>query len=199
LAEAAGVASATASEHLAVLLDAGLVEVERSGRERWFRLADAQVAELLEQLGPPVLTSAPSSFIRSREQRRVRAARTCYDHLAGRLGVALTECLVARGWLDLDRLTVLPAGAAGLADRLDIDVAALRTRRRPLVRACLDWTERRPHLAGSLGAELAAHALDRGWVARRPGSRGLDVTAEGEDTFRRLGVSMGPPADPPTR
>ncbi|MGL5929046.1 MAG: ArsR/SmtB family transcription factor [Dermatophilaceae bacterium] len=196
LARAAGVASATASEHLAVLLDAGLVAVEQSGRQRWFRLAGAPVAELLEQLGPPVPAPEPSSLTRSREQRRMRAARTCYDHLAGRLGVALTDRLVVRGWLDLDRLTVPPAGVAGLADWFDLDIDALRARRRPLLRVCVDWTERRPHLAGSLGAELAARAVHRGWVARRPGSRGLDVTAEGERTFRRLGVSTDHSEDP---
>ncbi|MBT0773210.1 helix-turn-helix transcriptional regulator [Kineosporia sp. J2-2] len=178
LARAAGVSAATASEHLGVLLDAGLVDCVPRGRHRFYRIADDSVAAALEQLGhlcppAPVLTHA-----QHRGRRDLLRARLCYDHLAGRLGIALTRSLTGRGWLDPADLALRDDGERAMT-ALGIDVAALRAGRRPLTRSCPDWTERHPHLAGALGAALATHFTGQNWLTRRPGGRGLDVTAAG--------------------
>jgi DNA-binding transcriptional ArsR family regulator len=194
LARAAGVSSGTASEHLAVLVGAGPARVEQAGRQRRYTLAGPRVAQALELLGAP--PPEPVTSLRlSREQRRVRRARTCYDHLAGQLGVALADRLVDRQWVDASFTTVTPAGRAALADRLGIDLDDQPAGRRPLVRACRDWTERRAHVAGVLGARLAATALADGWVLRRPGSRGLTITDHGHAVLDRLGVALPAPAE----
>jgi hypothetical protein len=167
------------------------VVCESRGRERRYRLASADAAEALEalaRLAPPVevrsLRGADSGSA-------LRIARTCYDHLAGRLGVGLTEALVARkalragdGWYELTA-----AGEETMA-RLGVDVASARSRRRAFARACLDWSERRPHLAGALGAALADALLARGWLERRRNDRGLVVTTDGTEGLRRLGVEL---------
>lgn len=190
LARAAGVGSAAASEHLAVLVAAGLAHVERSGRQRHYTLSGPRIAQALELLGGTTGADAPVTSLRlSREQRRVRRARTCYDHLAGQLGVALADRLVGREWVDTGFSTVTPAGRAALAE-LGVDLDDPPAGRRPLVRTCRDWTERRPHVAGTLGARLAATALADGWVVRRPESRGLTVTDRGHDVLGRLGVRL---------
>ncbi len=186
LAATARIGASTASEHLSVLVESGLVTCTAHGRQRFYRLADAAVASALEQLAqlcPP----APISGLRqSREARRLMMARLCYDHLAGRLGVAMTDALVGRGWLAEESLTLTAGGATGLRG-LGIDVNEI-SGRRPLTRACPDWTERRPHLAGALGATLAAHFVAQRWVRRRDGSRGIDLTPAGS---RVLGEQWG--------
>src|SRR4051812_42182365 len=176
LADVAGVSASTASAHLARLTDSGLVAVERHGRHRYHRLADAQVAEVIEGLA----RLAPAREVRSlRDANRdtaERAARSCYDHLTGAVGVALAHRLCELGALDREHLTLRdPAPFAALG----IDVPALGRGRRPLTRSCLDWSERRPHLAGDLGAALLAALLASGWIARRPAGRAVAVTAEG--------------------
>jgi DNA-binding transcriptional ArsR family regulator len=190
LARAVGVTSATASEHLRILAESGLVAVRTHGRHRLYRLRDERVAAALEQLARPDLPQ-PTSLRLSREQRRVRAARTCYDHLAGQLGVALTAAFAERGWLDGGLHEVTARGEAGFAESFDIDVAALRRGRRTLVRPCLDGTERRHHVAGALAAGIASTALARGWVTRQPGGRALAVTMVGHEAFASLGVAAG--------
>lgn len=189
LAAVAGVASPTASEHLAVLVESGLVSVQRVGRQRLFALSDQRVATALEMLSRPEAPAPSTSLRRSREQRRLREARTCYDHLAGRLGVALLDALVAKRWVMPDVDAVPAAGVAGFA-QVGIDIAALRAGRRTMVRPCLDWTERRAHLAGSLGAALAGMALDQRWVARQRGSRGLTITPAGRSGLAAWGVRL---------
>lgn len=189
LARAGGVSSATASEHLAVLVAAGLASVEQHGRHRHYTMTDPRIAQALELLGGPAPEEVTSLRL-SREQRRVRRARTCYDHLAGQLGVALAERLVAQKWVDAALTTVTPAGRTALAERLGIDLDDAPASRRPLLRACRDWTERRDHVAGTLGARLAATALADGWVARRAESRGLTITDHGHDVLGRLGVVL---------
>jgi DNA-binding transcriptional ArsR family regulator len=189
LARAAGVSSSTASEHLAVLVESGMVTARQDGRHRYFRIADHRVAEALESLGDPVGAPAVTSLRLSREQRQVRAARTCYDHLAGVLGVELLAALRARDWLGGRGDEVTTAGEAGFA-ALGIDLDDLRRGRRPLLRSCPDWTERRDHLAGGLGAALASTALGRSWVSRRPGSRGLLLNPVGRAAFAGLGVQV---------
>jgi DNA-binding transcriptional ArsR family regulator len=193
LATAAAVAPSTASGHLEQLVGAGLVVCEPQGRQRRYALAGPAVAEALETLSA---LAAPETRVRSLREANVaeamRAGRTCYDHLAGRLGVAVAEELVRRRWLvDADdSWAVAPKGERGLG-ALGIDVGSLRTGRRPLTRRCLDWTERRHHLAGALGAALADRAAELGWVVRVPGSRALRVTPAGERGLRSaLGIEL---------
>jgi DNA-binding transcriptional ArsR family regulator len=177
LAAAARIGASTASEHLAVLVDSGLVVCEAHGRQRFYAIADPAVAAALEALGGLCPQTETSSLRQSREARALAGARLCYDHLAGHLGVGLTEALVGAGWLG-DDLVPPPAAAPSFAT-LGIDLDRLRRGRRPLTRACPDWTERRSHLAGALGAALAQHFLAEGWVRRQPTGRGLAVTEDG--------------------
>jgi DNA-binding transcriptional ArsR family regulator len=186
LAAEAGVAPSTASAHLARLLDGGLVSATRSGRHRYFRLAGPTVARALEAL-QVVAAGRPSRARRAPDPaaERLRAARTCYDHLAGRLGVAVTDAMQARGWLapDGEDFRVTGGGAAAFAG-LGLDLAALRRRRRAFARCCIDWSERRPHLAGSLGAAVAEAGFAAGWLRRLPGTRAIAVTRAGEAGLR---------------
>ena len=169
LAAAAGVGLPTASAHLTRLGDAGLVVGERQGRHRYFRLAGAEVAAAIEALlalGGPAATPTVRTGPRD---RALREARVCYDHLAGAQGVALLEGLRRRGFVEGEaELRVTAAGAAALSD-LGIDLTRLGNGRRPLCRACLDWSERRAHLGGALGSAILAHLLARGWARRGEG------------------------------
>ncbi|WP_203227167.1 ArsR/SmtB family transcription factor [Streptomyces cyaneogriseus] len=188
LARHAGVAASTLSEHLGKLVAGGLLAEERQGRHRYVRLAGARVAQLVEDLAAQV---APRSAApRPRTLRAVSAGsamargRTCYDHLAGRLGIALTDALTARRLLRQD--TGFALTDAGLAWFRTAGIRLDRAGRRPLARACLDWTERRPHLAGAAGAALCRHALDAGWCVRIGSERAVRVTPEGERALSEL-------------
>lgn len=187
LARRAGVAPSTASEHLARLVEGRLLIVEPRGRERRYRLASAEVADVLEALSC-LGSEAPVNSLRAAGRTEaLRAARTCYDHLAGRFGVAVTEALVARDALHIrDGSFELTADGEAFLVRLGVDVAGARARKRVFARACVDWSERRPHLAGALGAALADAALDQGWVHRRPNDRALRVTPKGTAALREL-------------
>lgn len=190
LAAAAGVARPTASEHLARLVEGELVASKRQGRHRYFGLAGAGVAELLEAVAVMSSPPQPRSLRSSIQLDQLRAGRRCYDHLAGRLGVELTEALVAVSWLaEADAAwTVTDRGEAGF-ERLGIDVNELRARPPPLVRSCIDWTERRPHLAGALGAALAARLEESGWTTPRSReTRAMQMTPLGR---QRLGTLFG--------
>ena len=176
----------TASE-LARLVAGGLLAEERQGRHRYVRLADARVAQLLEDLAAQV---SPGTAVRPRTLRESSAGsamargRTCYDHLAGRLGIAVTDALTARGLLEQE--TGFALTDAGLAWFASAGIGLERRGRRPLARACLDWTERRPHLAGVAGAALCRHALDTGWCVRIGSERAVKVTEIGERALREL-------------
>ncbi|WP_330292114.1 ArsR/SmtB family transcription factor [Streptomyces sp. NBC_00576] len=187
LARYAGVAASTASEHLGKLVAGGLLTEERQGRHRYVRLADAGVAQLVEDLAAHVAPSAaqrPRTLRESGAGSAMARGRTCYDHLAGRLGIALTDALTGRGLLRQDTgFALTDAGLRWFATAgIDLD----RTGRRPLTRACLDWTERRPHLAGTAGAALCRHALDARWCERIGSERAVRVTPEGEHRFAQL-------------
>lgn len=191
LARVAGIAPSTASEHLARLLSGGLVEVVARGRHRYYRIAGPAVGAALEALSHV----APARPVRTlRESGHARAlgfARTCYDHLAGRCGVALHDALLERQWLS-EAYDVTPAGATALAG-WGVDVEAARGRRRSFARPCLDWTERRPHLAGALAAGIEAALLERGWFVRRSAdSRALRLTEQGRAWLAELGCDLGP-------
>ncbi|RKN15316.1 ArsR family transcriptional regulator [Micromonospora musae] len=203
LARAAGVAPSTASDHLSRLVEGGLLAQERQGRHRYLRLADASVAQLVEDLAArPSAPPAPDRSLRAaRAGAALAYARTCYDHLAGRLGVLMHDALLHRGLLDRSAgLALTPAGTRWCAE-LGLPVAPLRATRRPLLRDCLDWTERRPHLSGALGAALCAHLLDLGWLTRGAG-RAVRLTPSGTPALAAaLGLDpadLAPPADADT-
>jgi DNA-binding transcriptional ArsR family regulator len=185
LARAAGVTPATASEHLARLAEGGLVLVERRSRMSFYRLAGPAVVTALRALAALARTNGDSA-LRPRADAPDHIARTCYDHLAGRLGVALLDCLVRRRFVSGGgggdyRVTVL--GAKYLRD-FGLDLRQSGPHRRPPVRPCLDRTERRPHLAGHVGAQLAARCFELRWLERIPDTRALHVTPLGRRGFR---------------
>ncbi|MFD0362255.1 ArsR/SmtB family transcription factor [Nocardia sp. GCM10030253] len=183
LARHAGVAPSTATEHLNRLLDGGLLIERRQGRHRYVQLANHQVAELLEamvtHLDPP---RTESTGLRSATVAVALArGRTCYDHLAGRLGVAITDAMTARGLLDSEGgFALTPAGLTWLTGPMGIDRAALRATRRPVARPCLDWTERRTHLGGAAGAQLCRRLQDLDWIHRIGNGRAIRLTPKGE-------------------
>jgi DNA-binding transcriptional ArsR family regulator len=194
LADAASIAPQTASGHLGKLLTARLIDVQQQGRHRYYRLASPAVARMMESImrvaweGKP-----PSGPMTGPRDNSLRMARTCYDHLAGRLGVRLTEALQARGRVELadDAGVVTPSGTR-FFHKLGIPAESLHVRgKRMLCCPCLDWSERRPHLGGALGAALCAHSLGEGWVRRVRGSRALTITPKGMRVFReQFGVRM---------
>jgi DNA-binding transcriptional ArsR family regulator len=189
LAQRAGVRPSTASVQLAKLVGGGLLEVERQGRHRYYRLADRRIATAIESLAVIAPRRPVSSLSQARVSSELQAARTCYDHLAGALGVALFDAL-QRQRLLTPELEMTKRGVQRF-EQLGVDVEELAARRRPLARRCLDWTERRHHLAGSLGAALAARFLELGWIEPRPTSRAVRVTAKGRRAFARE-VGVGP-------
>jgi DNA-binding transcriptional ArsR family regulator len=185
LALVAGVTAPTASVHLAKLAAAGLVGMRRQGRHRLYRLVRPELVRAMEALAVLAPESTPRTHRQARIGRAVRAARTCYDHLAGRLGVGITRALLDRGALRSagGHFDVTPAGVRLLGE-LGVDLAAARARRRAFAPACLDWSERVPHVAGALGAALLDLLFDRGWIERTPASRAVEVTLAG-----RRGIS----------
>ncbi|HUQ75697.1 MAG TPA: helix-turn-helix transcriptional regulator [Burkholderiales bacterium] len=190
LAFAAQISAQSASAHLAKLTRGGLLLLEAQGRHRYFRLASPQVADAVETLGslsiaarpraprPPAIPKAtPTQFLHS---------RTCYDHLAGEMAVRVCEAMQKAGWLvarERDfRLT--PAGEARLA-ALEVDLTAARGSSRVFARACIDLTQRRPHIGGALGAALLQTYFAKGWVQRMPRSRAVSITPRGTEAFAR--------------
>jgi DNA-binding transcriptional ArsR family regulator len=183
---AAGVSAQTTSGHLAKLTASGLLAVTKQGRHRYYRLATPHVARMIEHI-MVVAGDKPARIpMHGARQEAVRTARTCYDHLAGRLGVGIADVLLARKYLVLaaDGGEVTRAGVRFL-DKLGVEPEAV-SGRRPFCRTCLDWTERRPHLAGKLGTALAARFFERRWLERQAGSRALTVTPAGRRMLREL-------------
>jgi DNA-binding transcriptional ArsR family regulator len=194
LANIAMVTKSTASAHLAKLVDARLVAVERQGRHRYFRLADRDVADLLEHLMGVAFRTGAVRLRAGPREPALRKARVCYDHLAGDVGVAWFESLGARGLIRPggDRVEVTDAGQASFAE-LGLDIGALASQRRPLIRSCLDWSARRHHLAGALGAALLDRTLALDWARRSTGSRVIEFSPKGERALRELfGISWLP-------
>lgn len=189
LAVVAGVARATISTHLSRLLDAGLVCVEQQGRHRYFRLADDDVARLLESLMGVAVRAGATRLLPGPRDPALRRARVCYDHLAGELAVTLYDGLL-RGRLLRRRGAALEITAAGTDwfEKFGIDAAALSRQRRVLCRPCLDWSERRTHLAGSLGKALLERIEARGWARRARTSRIVSLTPAGERALQKLFV-----------
>lgn len=200
LARAAGIGAPAASAHLSQLAEGGLLSVHRQGRHRYHRFASEEVAAAIEMLGGLALALSPPRRPWPHGDA-FRAARLCYDHLAGRLGVALHAALAERAWIAPapGGWTATTAGEAGL-DGLGVDLAAANRARR-FACDCMDWSERRPHLAGGLGREIAACCLRCHWLDRAPprgpsdplARRRLSLTPEGA---RRLGDALGVAAAP---
>lgn len=211
LGKVAGVTPATASAHLARLLDGGMLAVQRQGRHRYYRLASPEVATVIEVLAQISPVRPARGLRQTREAAALAEARTCYDHLAGRAGVALLDALLATGVLigqprdgagepgasacgttqAAARYAVTEAGAATLSG-FGVDVAAVLSSRRRFAGSCLDWTQRRPHLNGALGAAVTARLLQLVWIERGRSRRSVRVTPAGQDGLARtFGWSVG--------
>jgi DNA-binding transcriptional ArsR family regulator len=180
LAYFAGVSPQTASGHLAKLTESRMLALQKQGRHRYYRLATPQVGRMIESIMEVAIASPERYRPASKVDAALRTARTCYDHFAGRLGVGLADALGARGHLVLaeEAGEVTEAGVEFLTG-FGVDLAEARRRRRAYCRPCLDWTERRPHLGGAVGAGLAARCFALGWVERQRDSRALIITAAG--------------------
>jgi DNA-binding transcriptional ArsR family regulator len=188
LARAAGVSASTASEHLRVLLDAGIVAVDRVGRNRFFRLTDDEVARAVEALQAIAPRTVVHSFRQHRVSAELREARTCYDHLAGDLGLRVTDLLVDARILASIRTAASesapePFPAGPVVESLGLHPGSGQ---RPWSRGCLDWTGRRPHVAGQLGAQILQAMEVQQWITRRPDSRAVRLTETGAREFSAL-------------
>jgi DNA-binding transcriptional ArsR family regulator len=194
LARAAGIGAPAASGQLAKLLDGGVVEVAAEGRHRYYRIASSNVALALEALAVIAAATPVRTLRTSSAAQALKPARLCYDHIAGVLGVRIHDHLHATGAVGLDAggMTLTDAGRRWFADA-GVDVDAVPRTRRPLLRPCLDWTERCSHLAGALPARLATVFIDQGWLRRRaPAERGLTITDTGSTRLAELlGVEPG--------
>jgi DNA-binding transcriptional ArsR family regulator len=185
LAGVAGVTPQTASSHLAKLVKHELLTVQKRGPRRFYRLTTPLVAQMLEGIMTVAAAGPPRFRPPSKIDAEMRRARTCYDHLAGELGVALTDSMTDRGHLvlDADAGELTAEGLAFLAS-LGIDLMSPTGSRRAFCRPCLDWSERRSHLAGRVGASIADLAFERDWIRRRPQVRSVEITRNGIAAFR---------------
>ncbi|MFI5892121.1 ArsR/SmtB family transcription factor [Actinoplanes sp. NPDC051513] len=200
LAKHAGVAISTASEHADRLVAGGLLAQRKQGRHRYLQLAGPEVAALIETVaaaGTPGPPPPVVSLSAAHRRRNLAFARTCYDHLAGFVGVAVADAMTAHGMISRSHgLAVTPRGTAWLAANaifLDKPGALDRSGKRPVLRECLDWTERRSHLAGTVGAAICRHAFDAGWIVRIGTGRAVRVTDVGARALEdQLGVVIEP-------
>jgi DNA-binding transcriptional ArsR family regulator len=187
LAAIAGVTKQTMSAHLSKLLHASLIAVDQQGRHRYFRLADEDVAGLLESLMGVAFRTGAMRLLSSPREPALRKARICYDHLAGEFGVLAYEALLQNDVLQMSRQGLrLSSAGVDWFRRAGIDTAAASSRRRTFCRPCMDWSERRYHLAGSLGAALLSRVYEQGWARRDRCSRAVLFTSNGERRFREL-------------
>jgi len=193
LARHAGVAVSTASEHADRLVAGGLLIQRRQGRHRYLQLASAETAALIETVaaaGPPVPPAPVVSLSAVHRRKNLAYARTCYDHLAGFIGVSLADALAVNGYVSQSHgLALTPRGSAWLTS---LGIALDKSGKRPVIRECLDWTERRSHLAGQVGAALCRHAFEAGWIVRIGSGRAVKVTTDGARALEdQLGIVTG--------
>jgi len=194
LAFLARITPQTASGHLAKLVDGRLLAVAKQGRHRYFRLASPLVGRMLESINAMAsIEGPPRHRPRSPADDALRHARFCYDHLAGRLGVALADSLVELGHVEFgEDGGVVTAGGTDFFTGFGVDLAARP--RRAFCRPCIDWSERRPHIAGAVGAALAARCFDLGWLARVRDTRAVSITTKGRGGLREtFGIELAPP------
>jgi DNA-binding transcriptional ArsR family regulator len=216
LAERASISPSTTSIHLARLMDAGWISLEQHGRHHYYRLASPQLKQLLKQAmsaaphashnsqhiakiqqtplsaqHPAQFPQTPASPQRTQHPHdSLRLARTCYDHLAGKLGVSLTDALLKQDALEVSEKDFkLTAKGSILLQNLGVDVTTASKQRRAFAHRCLDWTERRDHLGGALGAAICAKWLEQGWVQRQDNSRALLITSTGEAQLPTWGIT----------
>src|SRR5262245_14709454 len=197
LASAAAITPQTASAHLAKLTEAGVLTVVRDGRHRHFRLASPTVADMIDGIVAVALEKRPRYRPLTRQARALGAARICYDHLAGRLSVDLTDALAAREYVVLgeDIAEITTAGSRFLTE-FGIELPRRRSTRRHVSRLCLDWTERRPHIAGAVGVAITRRYFDLGWMERMKHSQAVVVTPAGRLGFRKtFGIDASDPGD----
>src|SRR5947209_1804120 len=198
LAECVGISASTTIIHLTKLMDAGWIELEQHGRHHYYRLSSPQITKLLEQAMSVVPARAalkPEAEPTHPQHRRcdLRLARTCYDHLAGKLGVALTDALIQQGLLEAaGKDFILTSHSHAMLKDLGVDVAVAAKQRRAFARRCVDWTERRDHLGGALGAAICTTWVEHGWVQRQEQSRALCVTSVGEVQLLNWGITWTP-------
>lgn len=187
LAACAGVSRATASFHLGRLLDAEILQVHSQGRGRLYSLAGDEVAQAIEALQRIAPRHEARSLATVSRAHALAHARFCYDHLAGVLAIQIADALTARKLIELRDDTFEPTGRGErwLAE-LRIDIVALRAKRRSFARACLDWSERRPHIAGALGAAVAQRFLDLEWISRSPNGRAVTLTSTGRAALAEM-------------
>ncbi len=192
LAFYANVSAQNASAHLARLVEAGLLTVEARGRHRYYRLSGADVAHAVEALAALAPTAKEMADLPPRQTPDLKYARTCYDHLAGKVAVEICAALKDKGYLaPVDADFEITGKGEKLFRDFGIEVDELRKQRRALARQCQDWSERRPHLAGALGAALLELMFQRGWIARVRSSRIVRITAEGrEDVYKLLKLTL---------
>jgi DNA-binding transcriptional ArsR family regulator len=190
LAARAGIAPSTTSEHLGLLVDGGFLVAAKRGRQRYYSLADPAVAEAIEALSRIAPQRRVRSLREATKSELIREGRTCYDHLAGRLGVAFARAL-ERHEVVVRRNGTYELGAEAeprlAAVGVEVDLDAIARGRRPLVRGCLDWSERELHVAGALGAALTTRLFELGWIERRDANRSIAVTDAGREGFRGVG------------
>jgi DNA-binding transcriptional ArsR family regulator len=195
LAVAARITPQTASTHLAKLTEAGLLSAVRNGRHRYFRLASPTVADMIDGIVAVALERRPRYRPLSQQARALSAARICYDHLAGRLSVDLTDAFIARKYVVLDgeAAEITTAGTRFLTE-FGIELPTLGSTRRHFCRLCLDWTERRPHIAGAVGAAITKRCFDLGWMERMKRSHAVIVTPLGWRGFQEsFGIAASDP------
>lgn len=187
LATHAGITLQTASSHLSKLEAGGLLTQRKQGRHRYFQLAEDEVGLMLENLMGFAAGRGMNRHRPGPKDPALRKARVCYNHLAGDYGVRMYDSLIAEKQIEItgDDLALTPAGQSRI-EALGIDYAALKKSRRPICRTCLDWSERRSHLAGSLGEALLTLFIDKGWARREANSRAIRFTANGDKTFSEL-------------
>lgn len=200
LARVAGITPQTTSGHLTRMTAIGLLSVEKQGRHRYHRLAAPAVAHMLESIMQVASDLEPSRkrLTVGPRDAALRRARTCYDHLAGQLGVALADALVEQGHAELtSEAGIFTDTGVEFLGRIGIDVESMLAQRvkrsgRVFCRPCLDWSERRPHLAGAVGAAICGHSFEKGWIRRIDGTRAVTITPKGQRAFReQFGAQLG--------
>jgi DNA-binding transcriptional ArsR family regulator len=192
LAKVAGITPQTASGHLSKMTGIGLLSVERQGRHRYHRIATTSIAHMLESIMQVAAELEPDRqrLTVGPKDAALRSARTCYDHFAGQLGVALTDALIAQGRVELtSEAGILTEPGIAFLGEVGIDIEPILARQgkrtgRVLCRPCLDWSERRLHLAGAVGAAICKHSMDNSWTRRLDGTRAVLITTKGERVFR---------------
>jgi len=197
LASAARVTRQTASTHLAKLTEAGVLSAVRIGRHRYFRLALPAVAEMIDGIVAVALEKRPRYRPLSAHARALGAARMCYDHLAGRLSVELADSFVAHQYIVLDdEVAEITTAGTRFLTAFGVELPPLRSTRRRLCRLCLDWTERRPHIAGAVGIAITTRCFDLGWIERTTRSHAVVVTPSGRRGFQKtFGIDASEPGD----